>query len=1053
MRNYRIYIAMLSILIVSGQKSEVFGQQFGQNKVQYHNLTWQYIQTPNFDVYYTDGGREIAEFTAKEAEEAYRYIAEDFRWTLPEGDRISIIAYNSHNDFEQTNVMGGPVGEGTQGFTEFFKNRVVLPYTGSWEDYRHTVHHEITHALTLYMQYGSGVMSILEGLSRTRVPLWFIEGLAEYESLFGMDTESEMYIRDLVVNSRLPEIDQLDYYGYVGVYKCGQSVLHFIAETYGEEKIGELLHKLKGSRDAHRAVKATLGIDWEEFNRRWQKFVNRYHWPIGAVTDQPVDIAEKITDHSEKEYNYYDISPAISPQGDKLVYISNRSDYFDVYLYSLVEGKRIKKLVSGERSKDFEELHIIRPGISWSPDSKKIVLASKSGGYDVLNIVDVIEGKVERTITFEMDGMFSPSWSPSGGKIAFTGIVDGQSDLYIVNLADGSLIKVTDDVFSDLDPSWSLDGSAILFSSDRQDYLDPSYLPPDFDIYNFDYNNFDIYSASVAKNYKLTRITTDPSWDRTPVFGPDSTIFYTSDENGIFNLYRKNLITEETTAITNIVTGVLQPSISRDGQKLAFVALYDFGYDIYLMTDPMAPSLKKELALTPLKKKLLAQEPRDIPELYKEDYKLPREKNEARPYKNFVFDYRRRDSSSSEKTDIPDTTTFKTESGDYVEKDYSVRLSADYVYANAYFSSIWGARGVAVAHFSDVFGDHNITLLTDLQNRIEVSNYLIGYQYLPKRIDFSISLYHLMYFFYTNQPNYSGISYDPRTYFRDRYYGAAVSAHYPFSKFRRLEWNIDLLAIDRGVWDNFWDEYKLASQSRLWINEFAFVKDNSVWRYFGPMNGGRYRLSITASPNLYPDSTPYSSGKTGLDYYLAEGDFRKYIKAGFDYSFIFRLAGGAAFSEHDNARFFLGGIDNWINRSFYTPLQETDVQDIYVSKFVTPLRGTGLYELIGNRYILFNSEFRFPFIQYLIFGWPIPYPFINIRGALFMDFGAAWNNGLDSFDLYSNGELQDAVMGIGFGMRFPFPFIGWPTKWDVAWKTDFDGITRPRYYLSLGYEL
>jgi len=1032
-----------------GLPKDSLAQGFGQNKVQYNPLDWKFIQTPHFDIYYTEGGLEIAEFTAKEAEKAYRYISDDYRWTLPEGGRISIITYESHNEFEQTNV--GPVDEGTQGFTEFFKNRVVLPYQGSWEDYRHTIHHELTHALTLYMFYGSGVMSIIEGLSRTRVPLWFIEGIAEYESLFGMDTESEMYIRDLVVNSRLPELDALDYYGFVGVYKCGQSVWQFIEETYGKEKVGELLHQVKNSRDLSRAVKNTLGLDWKEFNRRWQKYINRYHWPIGAQTDQPIDFAEKITDHHEEEYNYYDISPAISPQGDKLVYISNRSDYFDVYLYSLVERKKVKKLVSGERSKSFEELHIIRPGISWSPDSKQIVLASKAGGYDALSIVDVEKAKVVRTISFEMDGIFSPAWSPKGDEIAFCGVENGSSDIYIINIDNGKLSKVTDDVFSDLEPSWSSDGNSLVFSSDRQDYLDTNYLPHDFDIYQFDYSNFDVYTAAYNEGWKLKRITNAPGTEKTPIFTSDSALYYVSDANGIFNLYHYNLRAGESYPLTNVVNGILQPSVSPKGDKLAFVSLYNFGYDIYLLTDPYKPSLKKQLQLTPLKEKLLTQPSREVPELYQDDYKLPRDPAFERPYKNYVFDYRRQDTSIEEDTLFTDTTKFRTESGQYVENPYEVKFTADYVYANAYFSSIWGARGIAVAHFSDVLGDQNITLVTDLQNRVEVSNYLLGFQYLPKRVDVAFSLYHLIYYFYLNQPTL----YEDRTYFRDRYYGAAFSAHYPFSKFRRLELNSDLVAIDRAVWDSEWDDYTLDEERRLWVSELAYVKDNSVGRHFGPMNGGRLRLSLTASPNLYPGN--FSAGqKRGIDYYITEGDYRKYFKAGFDHSFSIRLAGGGSFGDNP-ARFFIGGVENWINRPYYIDLQESDIEDIYISKFIFPLRGAGFYELMGTRYFLLNSEFRFPFIQYLIFGWPIPYPLINIRGALFMDLGGAWTDEPQNFNFFKDdGEgsrMADALMGYGFGIRFPFPFIGWPTKWDVAWKTDWNSVSKPRYYLSIGYEL
>jgi len=1028
--------------------------QFGKNKVQYDHQSWDYIQTPHFDIYFNDGGYDLAIFTAKEAEKAYLFITDEFRWNFKEDDRISVIVYNSHNDFEQTNVISESISEGTQGFTEFLKNRVVLQFEGSYEAYRHLIHHELTHGITNYYLFGSNIMSIIQGYSRTKVPLWFVEGLAEYESNFGMDPESDMYIRDMVVNSRLPELEYLDYYGYYGVYKGGQSVIDFIASTYGKEKIGELMQKVRGSRDLSRAVKNALGLEYKEFNRRWQQYVNKQHWVVGAETVSPIDFAEKITDHEEEEINYYDISPAISPQGDLLAYISNSSDYFDVYLYSLVENKRIKKLVSGERTKTFEELHIVRPGISWSPDAKYVVLASKAGGKDAISIVDVDESKVVRTISFELDGIFSPSWRPTGDEIAFVGINEGKSDIYIVNLNDGRLEKITDDVFTDLSPSWSPNGDRLVFISDRGKWLDPDLLPPDFDMSKHTYSYHNIYIADAESGWKLTRITNSIYREQDPVFASDSILIYSSDENGIFNFYKRNLDTDECYAITNVVTGCQQPSVSRDGKELVFASIYNMGYDIYLMSDPLDPKLHKDLVPTALREKIDNRAPIEVPEPFVNIVKEAYAGDYQRPYKNFVFDYRRRNISEARPVEPIDTTKFKTEEGEFVVNKYKVKFTTDYIYASAYFSSVWGARGVALAHFSDILGNHNFYFLTDLQNRIEVSNYLFGYSYLPRRIDFGINFYHFVYYFSTDKSYYTGNYYTDRDYFRDRDFGVALTTSYPLSKFTRFEFNTDFVGIDREVWDFNFEEYNFEQGRRMVIGELAYVHDTSVGRYFGPMNGKRLRLSLLYSPNLFPDAD-VSSKTRGLDFSSIIGDYRKYLKVGRDYSLALRATGGASFGDQPQ-QFFIGGVTNWINRPYRIDVDMSDIEDIYVARFVTPFRGGGLYERVGDRFFLTNVEFRFPFIQYLIFGWPIPYPFYNVRGALFSDFGAAWNDesGFDFMakDEDGNSRLATPIWGFGFGMRFPFPFIGWPTKWDVAWQTDIQSVTKPRYYLSLGYE-
>jgi len=94
--------------------------QFGQNKVQYKNFTWYYIQTEHFDIYFSQNGSHLAEFTSKAAEDALISIQQSFNYRI--NNRITIIIYNSTNDFQETNVTDEYLSEGIEGFTEMFKN-------------------------------------------------------------------------------------------------------------------------------------------------------------------------------------------------------------------------------------------------------------------------------------------------------------------------------------------------------------------------------------------------------------------------------------------------------------------------------------------------------------------------------------------------------------------------------------------------------------------------------------------------------------------------------------------------------------------------------------------------------------------------------------------------------------------------------------------------------------------------------------------------------------------------------------------------------------------
>ena len=76
--------------------------QFGKNIVQYKSFDWHYIQTEYFDIYYYDTDIN-AQYVASESKQAYNNIAHALNWELK--NRIPIIVYNSHNDFQQTNVI------------------------------------------------------------------------------------------------------------------------------------------------------------------------------------------------------------------------------------------------------------------------------------------------------------------------------------------------------------------------------------------------------------------------------------------------------------------------------------------------------------------------------------------------------------------------------------------------------------------------------------------------------------------------------------------------------------------------------------------------------------------------------------------------------------------------------------------------------------------------------------------------------------------------------------------------------------------------------------
>jgi Tol biopolymer transport system component len=1056
MRVREVFVGRLVFLLVAGvaltaQPSLAQDEYFGKNKVQYRNFHWSFIQSDHFDVYFSENGQYLAEFAANAAESAYVSISKLFRYQLV--NRVPIIIYNSHNEFQQTNVLGEYMEEGIGGVTELFKNRVVLPYEGDYKKFRHVIHHELVHAVINDMFYGGSIQSIISNNISLQLPLWFNEGLAEYAAL-RWDTNSDMYMRDATVHESLVPISQL--YGYFA-YRGGQSVFWYLGNKYGEQKIGDLLNRIKSTRSVEGGLRGSIGLGIEELSERWQKELKVIYWPDIAKREEPSDYARVLTDH-RKEGGFYNTSPTLSPQGDKIAFISNRNDYFDLFVMSAVDGKVVEKLVNGQTTNNLEELHLLTPGISWSPDGKRIVLATKAGAEDALLIITVENGKSEK-LTFGLDGIFSVAWSPTGNQLAFVGNDPHRSDIYTYDLNTKQLVNLTDDVYSDATPAWSPDGKAIFFSSDRGAALRDSAV----DVRTFNSNQADLYSIDVTTR-AVTRITDWPNSDETSVVvGPTGKkILFVSDRNGSNNIYQMDLDSKKTWPITNSLSGVYQLSLSKDGTKLAFSSLTHGGFDIFLMRNPFERDLKvAELEPTNFFKSRFTQ-----PDM-KEKSLAARAAGQATPaaapteaavvptppvappaaqdtglygkdiqidFNNYVFKdtYSENVPKDSLISRTPKVADNVDESGRYKVNKYKLNFTPDIIYGNAGYDTFYGVTGTTIMAFSDLLGDHQIVFTTNLMLDLKNSDYGLQYFYLPNRLDIGFGGYHSARFVIVYD-RYGGSLYRFRTY------GLNLSASYPIDKFNRVEFGMGWSNISKENLDIPEEPFQ---QRTVLVPQLAYVYDTILWGYTSPVNGTRYKVNVFGTPKL---------GKNGLEFLNVTGDYRTYYRLGKNYSIALRLAGGGSFGRNPQ-KFIIGGVSNWINPTFeggYVPLE--NAEDYIFLQVGVPLRGYNYNAEIGSKYGLFNFEFRYPLFAFLQAG-PLPIGLQSIGGAFFFDMGSAWSHEqqLQLFHRDESGSTRtkDLLMGMGTGARIFF--LAFLVRFDVAWAWYYNGFSEPKYYFSLG---
>src|SRR2546425_13297403 len=230
-------------------------QYFGRNKVQYKKLHFQVLKTEHFDLYFYPEEGDGVDTAARMAERWHagleRLLAHPLRGRQP------LVLYASHPDFEQNNIIPGELGEGTGGVTEPLRRRIVLPMGGPLADTDHVIGHELVHAYQFDITTNPNAPPGQNGAER--LPLWFIEGMAEYLSLGPVDPNTAMWLRDALEHRDLPTIRKLDDPKYFP-YRYGQAFWAFLTGHYGDQVVGQVLKAAGRSGDVGQALLKVTGL-------------------------------------------------------------------------------------------------------------------------------------------------------------------------------------------------------------------------------------------------------------------------------------------------------------------------------------------------------------------------------------------------------------------------------------------------------------------------------------------------------------------------------------------------------------------------------------------------------------------------------------------------------------------------------------------------------------------------------------------------------------------------------------------------------------------------
>lgn len=1095
--------AGLLFLVGPATVGEARGQyfSFGKNKVHYEDREWSYLQSRHFTVYYPDGSDYLADFAARAAEESFGPMARLFR--LDPEQRITFIIYPNHAEFAVTNAVNLPTfSDAIGGVTELYKNRIAIPFAGDYRDFRRVVHHELVHAVVNDVYYGGSVQSLLQLGQKMRIPNWFNEGLAEYLAL-GWDTQSDMFVREAILEDQLPPIKHLT--GYMA-YRGGQSVWDYIAQHYGDEKVAEILQKLKTSRSVEQAILRSTGLTIDELSLQWKRTLREVYFPEVTARESLEKIGRAIITEEE---GFYNTSPALSPFGDRIAFVTTTSGLFDIYIADATDGTIQKRLIQGQISREFESLKILSPGLSWSPDGRTLAAAVRSGRSDAVVLIDVL---TERTTRIDVPGIkhiLSLSWAPSGDQVALGASNGVQSDIWLLSVQTGHLENLTNDVFGDYEPAWSPDGSVIVFHSDRGSQTELGrHTTADTRMFDASFDQEDLYLLRPGARF-ARRLTSNETWDdRSARFGRDNDcVVFVSDRNGIDNLYEKHLITGQVRPLTDLDIGVMQVTVAAGSDLAAIVSLrrgvpsiytLRLPFDRNLPRDPLTPNVwaqrvdpsefREAPAVSVAGPNRLNDNPflRDasdgvaylrgrerlappvLPEPISLDSLLANLPAAARdavlalddrtpidlPPDSFVqrlnIDFETLTGREIDRLadpeaafQSPDSGPFVDEDGNFIPRRYKLRFSPDIVYGAAGYDALYGVQGVTQMIFSDVLGDHRFILSTNLLLDLRNSDYTLSYEYLPGRMDWSVSTFHVARLL----ADFTEV--DP-TYYRYRQYGGSVRASWPFDKFHRLDADIGVVGVNQA---DVTDVTRPSISRALLIPRLTYTRDVTTPGPMSPVDGARVAVSFSGAPTSFSDSS--------IRFGTVLFDGRMYSSFMQNrYTFALRLSAGSSFGRHQQV-FYTSGVQNWLNRNFDDlngfPIE--DVTDFVFATPMMPLRGYDINAANGSHFGLINAEFRFPLMAAFLPG-PFPFiPFYNLQGQVFADVGNVWGGRSSSgrVDDLLPGQMppdargiEDVLVGTGFGIRTLF--LGFPVRMDFAWPFDGRNFGDRHIYLSVGLD-
>ena len=874
---------------------------FGQNKIVYDRFHWNIYHSTHFDVFFYDEEKDALQKVVDVAESAYDELSRKLNFQISK--KIPLIFYHTHSAFEQTNVDLNFIPEGVGAFAEPTRNRMVLPIDMTDEKLLQLVQHELTHIFEYELLFQGKL-----GKSITaNPPTWLMEGLASFMAQ-DEDTKDRMVLRDAVVNDQIPPITRAQGGGYFA-YRFGHAVFHYMQQKYGWEGVRDFIYEYRNTlgSSVDRALKRAFEVTPDEFDSRFRTWLRKQYLPALVSKGEPQEYGDpfKIGQGVDSE----DISPVPSPSGDLLAAVVTYKEDADVALFNIPKRQLLKNLTSGYTSKyEYPIVQMMTTGpvmgrdVAFAPNGDQIALFVKKERGRNLMLINVVSGAIERSVPIaDLEQELNPAYSPDGKWIAFTAFRGSQPDIFVYDVANGSVQNLTSDRFFDAAPVFSPDGQWLVYSSIVNGYaklmkLNMAKPSERYQMTSGDWNDIDAYFSPdgkrlfFASDKQTGRNVEQPApvpataenlakreGDTPPV---DPTNFAS------YNIYSLNLENGDLLQYTDVVGGCFTPVVftgENNRERMVFASYYKQHWKLFSTTTdkPIGAAEKTTLPSAPM---------------------LPEARTPFQPPVEVAVDPEK------------------------IERAGGFKLFIDDVEVNGGVTSDQLLVSRSVIYMSDMLG--NRRFIAALDSVSSFSNFDFLYFDLQHRTNWGFRVFDNRSFYtapdtiFTSDP-------DRRQIFRQT--GAIGIVSYPFSRYHRIDSGLGYMSrdIDYPVQDPAGNIFLITQRDNFPIVSSAFSGDTTVFKRFGPISGHRYEISGSYAPDLK------GGGTLTNDWSI---DARQYLQVTSRSLLAARIFAGYSTGSFPNFYYF-GGLNT--------------------------VRGYPFRSIIGTRAAFANLEFRFPLIDVL----------------------------------------------------------------------------------------